>query len=110
MPLLDDLMPIEDESIERILVRLLQSDDIALKTDLPNAMNVVKLQAIADILIKEGMIESGEVINNWVTNYMKDMVSSKRKGRGEIVKALTDRIQSEERSRWTGRVKDGPEE
>lgn len=109
--LMDELIPSEDESVEKILVRLMQGgEDIAMKTDLPKPLNVVRLQTLADWLTQEGFIDSGILIRSFVTYYMHNQVSWKRRGRGEIVKALTEKLREEERSRWTGRAKeDGPE-
>lgn len=111
MSLLDKLVPQEEESVEKILVRLMTPnvgdtpDDIAMKTELPNVLNIVKLQALADWLEKEGLPESSKLVRDFVKNYMHDMVSHGRKGRLEITKAVSN-IKEEQRSRWTGKIKE----
>ena len=107
---LDELRPVEEESIERILVRLMEEDGIALKTEYPNPLNVARLSALADWLEKEEMTDSAELVREFVKYYSQDMVSFDRKGRAEIVKALQERLkeQEEPRSRWLG--KDVPED
>ena len=107
---LNDLQPVEEESIERILIRLMEVDGIALKTEYPNPLNVARLSTLADWLRKEEMTDSADLIDLFVKYYSQDMVSLDRKGRGEIVRALQERLrdEAEGRSRWTG--KEMPEE
>jgi len=103
---LDELVPVEEESVERILAKLMEPQGIALKTDLPRPMPCVKLQVFAQWLKQEGMEDSSALVENFVKFYMEDMVSNKRKGRAEIVKALSDQMRAEDRSRWTGQPKE----
>ena len=103
MGMMDDLIPVEDESVEKVLVRLMEPDGIALKTDLPNPMNCVKLATLANWLRQEAMVDSAELIDTFIRCYMEDMVSNKRLGRGEIVRALQERLKEEAKSRWTGK-------
>jgi hypothetical protein len=103
MGFLDDLAPVEEESVERILAKLMDSKDIALKTEYPRPLNVARLSVLADWLTQEGMEESGKLVREFVKYYSENMVSYGRKGRGEIVRALQERIREETRSRWTGR-------
>lgn len=107
---LNDLQPVEEESVERILIRLMEEDGIALKTEYPNPINVARLSTLADWLEKEEMVDSASLVREFVKYYSLDMVSLDRKGRGEIVRALQERLkdESEGRSRWTG--KEMPEE
>jgi hypothetical protein len=106
---IDELVPVEEESVERILAKLMEPGGIALKTDYPKPVVVVKLSIFGDWLKQEGMDDSAALVHNFVKYYSEDMVSNKRKGRAEIVKALSDRMREDERSRWTGRPKDGLE-
>jgi hypothetical protein len=94
----------DEETIERILVKLIEGgDDIAMKTDMPRPMNVVRLSTLADWLQQEGFLDSATLIRDFVDYYMHYMVSNQRKGRKEIIRALSDRLKNEEKSRWTGR-------
>ena len=106
------LQPVEmeDDTFQGILADLQKPSvtiaDIALRTDLPNVLNVVKLQALAEWNRLEGMEPVALMIEKWVKNYMDDMVSNQRKGRLEIVKAVQavkDIAEEENRSRWTGK-------
>lgn len=110
MSFLDDLQPVEEESVEKILSRLMEGDeDIALKTDLPHPLNIIKLQTLANWLREEKMTTTAKLIDQFVKDYMLDMVSNNRQGRKEIVKALQERMREDmSRSRWTG--KQGPPE
>lgn len=104
MGFLDELAPIEEESVEKILVRLMDKEDIPMKTEYPKPLNVARLSVLADWLDQEGMKDSAELVRQFVKYYSEDMVSFGRKGRGEIVRALQERIREEgRRSRWTGR-------
>jgi hypothetical protein len=100
---LSELMPVEEESVEKILVRLMQSEDIALKTEYPRPLNVARLSLLAKWLEQESMVDSAALVREFVKFYSEDMVSFGRKGRGEIVRALQERIREEGHSRWTGR-------
>ena len=106
------LQPVEmdDDTFQGILADLqkpsLTIEEIALRTELPNVLNVVKLQALAEWNRMEGLTEVAVLIEKWVKIYMDDMVSDHRKGRGEIVKAVQavkDMAEDENRSRWTGK-------
>lgn len=79
--------------------------EIALRTDLPNVLNVVKLQALAEWLRMEDQGPAAALIDKWVKNYMDDMVSHQRKGRAEIIKAVqaVKELAETEKSRWTGK-------
>lgn len=103
MGLMDDLVPTEDESVEKILVRLMQEDSIGMKTEYSNPLAVTRLLAIADWLQEEGMLGSSAEIREFVKNYSINMVSKDREGRREIVRALQERLKEAEKSRWTGR-------
>lgn len=104
---LDEFIPVEEESVERILAKLMMPDGIALKTDLPRPMPCVKLQVFAQWLKQEGMDDSSALVSDFVKFYMEDMVSNKRKGRAEIVKALSEQMRAEDKSRWLGQSKEG---
>ena len=106
------LQPVEmeDDTFQGILADLQKPSttiaEIALRTDLPNVLNIVKLQALAEWLRMEAQEPSAVLIEKWVKNYMDDMVSHQRKGRSEIVKAVQavkDMAVDENRSRWTGK-------
>lgn len=100
---LSEFMPVEEESVERILVRLMESENIALKTEYPRPINVARLSVLADWLDQEKFKDSAQLIRDFVRYYSENQVSYGRKGRGEIVRALQERIREEARSRWTGR-------
>jgi len=110
-----ELIPIEEESVEHILSRLMQADgDIAMKTELNRPLNIVKLQTLANWLKEEKMLTTAKLIDQFVKDYMLDMVSNGRQGRKEIVRALQERLKDEAhgeaRSRWTGKQQQIPED
>jgi hypothetical protein len=96
-------MPIESESVEKILAKLMDSEDIALKTEYPKPINVARLSLLAKWLEQEQMVDSAALVREFVKYYSENMVSFGRKGRGEIVRALQERLHEETHSRWTGR-------
>jgi len=108
---LTDLLQNESESMERILASLMKSDThISLKTDLPNPLNVAKIQVIAEWFEKEGkrlnnqdFKECAVIIRAFIKFYMEDMVSNKRMGRREIIEGVKARIEAErEKTGWLG--------
>jgi len=109
MSFLDELTPSQEESIEHILAKLMEPDGIALKSDLPNPLNVARLQSYADWLQAEGLVDSAAMVREFVRYFMEDMVSKGREGRKEIVRALQEIIKDSEakKSRWTGRELEG---
>jgi hypothetical protein len=89
----NELKKIDDITSEKILQSLLKSDkDISMKTELPNPSPLVKLEVLADYLESEKFKESAKVIRGLVKSYETKMVSFKRKGRIEIVNAISAEV------------------
>jgi len=104
MPLLEELMPIEEESVEKILVRMLDGQDVELKTEYHDPLRVSLLETLADWLEAEGLTSSAQLLKDFLKHYSIAMVSNDRKSREEIVRAVSElRKQTQTvHNRWTG--------
>lgn len=101
---MDELVPVEEESVEKILARLMEPDAIAMKTEYGNPLNITRLHAIADWLQEEQMMTSAALLREFIKNYSMNMVSKGREGRKEIVRAIENKVDDiSKRNRWTGR-------
>jgi hypothetical protein len=102
MPLLEELMPIEEESVEKILVRMLDGQDVELKTEYHDPLRVSLLETLADWLEAEGLISSAQLVRDFLSHYSIAMVSNDRKSREEIVRAVSELRKQTVHNRWTG--------
>lgn len=80
----------EGESLERILIRLLQSEDIELKTEIQKPLNLARLNLLADWLMIENCPNASKMIKEFIQSYLKYMVSHNREGRKEIIQAIAE--------------------
>ena len=104
--LMDGFVTGQEETPEKILVRMMESDEhIFLKTDYNKPRAVTKLQAWAKYFESINCPRTSELISGYVIDYSRNRVSFRREGRKEIIKALQEiRRQRYERNRWTGRI------
>lgn len=102
MPLLEELMPIEEESVEKILVRMLDGQDVELKTEYHDPLRVSLLETLADWLEAEGLTSSAQLLKDFLKHYSIAMVSNDRKSREEIVRAVSELRKQTAHNRWTG--------
>lgn len=87
------MIPGDDLSSERILDKLTTVDkNIAVKTELVNPLSIARLQAYAKWCKNEEMTIASNIITDFIKDYMVDMISYKRKGRLEIIHAISEKI------------------
>lgn len=87
------MIPGDDLSSERILDKLTTVDkNIAVKTELVNPLSIARLQAYAKWCKNEEMTIASNIITDFIKDYMVDMISNKRKGRLEIIHAISEKI------------------
>lgn len=91
------LAPVDiDETYEKILRALLQSNDIELKTEIQNPLALARLKALATYLNSVGYVKSKKTIEDFIEFYLKYMVSNKREGRKEIIQAISEGLKKEQ--------------
>lgn len=78
----------EEETVEKILSELLDKDDIELKTEINNPLNVSRLMMISKWFEVNEYDDSSELIEKFVNYYLLYMVSHNRESRREIVTAI----------------------
>jgi hypothetical protein len=87
------MVPGDDLSSERILDKLTTVDkNIAVKTELINPLVIARLQAYARWCKNEEMTIADDIITKFIKDYMVDMISNKRKGRLEVIHAISEKI------------------
>ena len=87
------MVPGDDLSSERILDKLTTVDkNIAVKTELVNPLAIARLQAYARWCKNEEMTIANDIITEFIKDYMIDMISNKRKGRLEVIHAISEKI------------------
>lgn len=87
------MVPGDDLSSERILDKLTTVDrNIAVKTELINPLAIARLQAYARWCKNEEMTIGSDNITDFIKDYMVDMISNKRKGRLEVIHAISEKI------------------
>lgn len=85
---LGDLFKGEDESIEKILLSLLDKENILMKSEIHMPLNLTRLKTIGHWLVLEGQEDNAKLLFNFVLDYAEIMVSFDRKSREEIIRAI----------------------
>jgi hypothetical protein len=91
----DELMQVEEESSLKILVDLLHTDNIEMKTDIQKPLNFTKFEILGDWLKAESMKKSSKSVSTFAFKYRVNMVSHNRKSREETIRALTEILKEE---------------
>ncbi|MFO7677198.1 MAG: hypothetical protein R6V50_02275 [Thermoplasmatota archaeon] len=95
--ILDELYVREDDSLEKILNKLLDDTNIELKTEIHKPINLTRLEILGMWLEIEKLTKSSKLVNAFVLFYRKNMVSFDRKSRTEIISAITEGLKGESR-------------
>ena len=85
----------EENSFHKILTDLIDSENVALKTEIANPLAVAQLKIIAISLQNEALEQSSAVILEFIEWFLTYMVSYDRKSRTEIIAALTEGLKAE---------------
>lgn len=84
----------KDITFQQILNNLVDShDNLALKTEINNPLNLVKFRAFGIYLENENLKKSAKIIQDIIAFFLEYMVSYKRKSRTEIIKAISPNIE-----------------
>lgn len=95
----EGLQSVNEDSFQKILISLLDPENIETKTEIELPMPLAQLAILADVLEKEGVPDLPELLRNFIKKYLVYQVSHLRKGRTEIIGALTEGIKEERRLR-----------
>ena len=106
---LKNAMMQQDDSIEKILISLIDEKNIGMKTEVQNPTDLTKLKTFADILKKNDFKEESTLIYDFIKDFKINMVSFDRKSRKEIIDALRERITQERsfKDKLTGNKPEG---
>jgi hypothetical protein len=102
----DDLEDEEEEtSLKDILKSLLNADsDLELKTQVLVPKDVAGLQVIASILRMYKLNGSAQLLETFIEYYLKLMVSYQRRGRKEIIDAVSGLMERERQLKFSQRL------
>lgn len=105
----DELESEEDEtSLKDILKSLLDADnDLELKTQVIVPKDIAGLQILASVLKMYDLDDSSELLEEFIEYYLKLMVSYQRRGRKEIVDAVSGLMERERQLGFTQRAQEG---
>ena len=78
-----------DKEIAQLVSSLTKKEDIELKTEINHPMEISQLKLFGEWAENKGFIGSKKLIDDFIIDYLKNMVSYQRKGRIEIVKAIS---------------------
>jgi hypothetical protein len=92
---LDDLFQMQEESLEKILVNLLDDENVGMKTEIQRPTVTTKLEFLGVWLDVEGATDSSEMVEKFVKLFKVNMVSHKRQSRKEIIQGLSAGFQEE---------------
>lgn len=93
--LLSGLIARDEETFEKILVKLLEPTDVETKTEVQEPIPLTQLDILAVWLENEGARKSSTLTKAFAHQFRINMVSHKRQSRTEVVKALTEGIKQE---------------
>jgi hypothetical protein len=77
-----------DETPEKILLSLLDKQNVEMKTEIDRPLKLAQLKTIENWLRKEKMLRCANSIKIFIENYLVYQVSRKRQSRKETVTAL----------------------
>jgi len=79
-----------DKELAELVSSLMTTDNIELKSEVPNPLNLTRLKLMGVWAKQQDMPAIERTINVFIENYLKHMVSNKRQGRFEVVKAISE--------------------
>jgi len=93
--IMEGLTPVSNDSeLARELAQLVSSlmtvDNLELKSEVGNPLNLTRLKTMGAWAKQEGIGGVQQSIDQFIQDYLKFMVSKKRQGRLEVVKAISE--------------------
>ena len=95
-----------EKEIAQLVASLGTTDNIEIKSDIPNPMALTKLMNWALWAERKGFDGTEEIVTSFISDYLKYRVSLNRQGRSEIVRAISA-INEKIHTTLTGRKEDG---
>ena len=87
---MDDMKPVDDISVQEILINMMDATkNLGLKTEINKPKDLASLSIFATYMEKKGYKVSAGIIRDFIKKYLEYMVSNKRKGRKEIIDAIS---------------------
>ncbi len=93
--LLGGLISANEETFEKILVKLLEKDNVEMKTEVPEPLKLTQLDILGVWCGLEDCPNSSAMISAFCLWFRINMVSNKRQSRKEIVQALSEAFKTE---------------
>ena len=92
----DELIPIDDISLQQILNNLLDGKhNLDLKSEIFKPKDLASLKILAELLGKLSFNKSQTIIESFIKTYLRYMISFQRKSRSEIIKAVSSLFEKE---------------
>lgn len=96
--LFDEMEEVEDISLQQILNNLLNAENnLNLKTQIEKPKQLASLFILSKYLKQHNFKKSGKILEFFINTFLEYMISYKREGRKEIIRALTNLIEVEKR-------------
>ena len=86
--MLEGLIQTQDETLEKILLKMIDEKGVPMKTHIKNPLALSKLELLAKVLRLEGAIDVADILDAFIQMYRVNMVSFDRKSRTEIISAI----------------------
>jgi hypothetical protein len=92
----DGLFESEEDSKEKILLQMINPDDVAPKTEIQRPLNLARMKMLAVWCRQEGLNECADFIEDaFIEPYLIYMISKDRQSRKEVFGALTEAFKEE---------------
>jgi hypothetical protein len=79
-----------DKELAQLVASLMTTENIELKSEVKNPLNVVKLKTMGAWIEEQKVDGVQVVVDKFVDDYLRIMVSHRRQGRLEVVKAISE--------------------
>lgn len=97
--LFDEMEEVEDISLQQILNNLLNAENnLNLKSQVERPKELASLFILSKYLKQYNFKNSGELLQLFINTFLEYMISYKREGRKEIIRALTNLIENEKKN------------
>lgn len=92
---LSGLISRDDETFEKILVKMIEPKDASSKTEIHQPLALTQLEEVAVWLRSEKQGPAADAIKEFVNLYRVNMISYNRQSRKEVIQALTEGLKLE---------------
>jgi hypothetical protein len=81
-----------DKEVAQLVSSLMTTSDMEIKSEIKNPLNLTRLKEFGRWCTMEKMDGCEEIIDEFIMNYLKYMVSHNREGRTEVVRAISEMV------------------